>query len=138
MRKLHAGEAPLGTDQSCATESAFARVQPRFSRDARQQRAPDLLRRYEIPYGWNSSPCRILIGAVDVAPTYRDDAVQASVGWPLVEFNLQSGNALVILSGIFGPEPDGDRTWCRVVEFAVEFGISASCDPLVPAERRGA
>ena len=32
--------------------------------------------------------------------------------------------------------PDGDRAWCRVVEFAEEFGISVSYDPLVLAERR--
>ena len=42
--------------------------------------AADLLRRYEIPYAWDASLRRILIGALDVAPTYRDDAVQASVG----------------------------------------------------------
>ena len=44
--------------------------------------AADLLSRYEIPYAWDASFRRILIGALDVAPTYRDDAVQASVGWP--------------------------------------------------------
>ena len=31
----------------------------------------------------------------------------------------------------------GDRAWCRVLEFAEEFGISVSYDPLVLAERRG-
>ncbi len=99
--------------------------------------AADLLSRYEIPYAWDASLRRILIGALDVAPTYRDDAVQASVGWPLVELTLQTGNAPVILTGILRQGPDGDRAWCRVVEFAEEFGISVSYDPLVLAERRG-
>ena len=99
--------------------------------------AADLLSRYEIPYAWDASLRRILIGALDVAPTYRNDAVQASVRWPLVELTLQTGNAPVILTGILRPGPSGDRAWCRVVEFAEEFGISVSYDPLVLAERRG-
>ena len=93
--------------------------------------AADLLERYEIPYAWDASLRRILIGALDVVPTYRDDAVQASVGWPLVELTLQTGNAPVILTGILRPGPDGDRAWCRVLEFAEEFGISVGYDPLV-------
>ena len=44
--------------------------------------------------------------------------------------------APVILTGIL-PGPSGDRAWCRVVEFAEEFGISVSYDPLVLGERRG-
>ena len=99
--------------------------------------AADLLSRYEIPHTWDVSLRRILIGALDVAPTYRDDAVQASVGWPLVELTLQTGDAPVILTGILRPGPDGDRAWCRVVEFAEEFGISVSFEPQVLAERRG-
>ena len=99
--------------------------------------AADLLSRYEISYAWDASLRRILIGALDVAPTYRDDAVQASVGWPLVELTLQTGNAPVILTGILRPGPSGDRVWRRVVEFAEEFGISVSYDPLVVGERRG-
>ena len=67
-----------------------------------------------------------VLATLDLAPTFRDDAVQASVGWPLVELTLQTGNA-----------PSGDRAWCRVVEFAEEFGISVSYDPLVLGERRG-
>ena len=97
----------------------------------------DLLERYEIPHVWDASRRRILIGALDVTPTYRDDAVQASVGWPLVELSLQTGNAPVILTGIVRPGPDGDRAWCRVLEFAEEFGISVAFEPLVLAERRG-
>ena len=75
------------------------------------------------------------IGALDLARTFRDDVVQASVGWPLVELTLQTGNAPVILIGILRPGPSGDRAWCRVVEFAEEFGISVSYDPLVFGER---
>ena len=44
-------------------------------------------------------------------------------GWPLLP--IRSSGA------------DGDRAWCRVVEFAEEFGISVSYDTLVLAERRG-
>lgn len=98
--------------------------------------AADLLSRYEIPYGWDASLRRILIGVLDVAPTSRDSAVQVSVGWPLVELTLQTDNAPVILTGILRPGPDGDRAWCWVVEFAEEFGISVSYEPLVLAERQ--
>ena len=100
-------------------------------------RGADLLSRYEISYAWDASLRRILIGALDVAPTCRDDAVQASVGWPLVELTPQTGNAPVIITGILRPGASGDRAWCRVVEFAEEFGISVSYDPLVLGERRG-
>ena len=72
-----------------------------------------------------------------MAPTYRDDAVQASEGWPLVELTLQIGNAPVILTGIIRSGASGDRAWCRVLEFAEEFGISLSYEPLVFVERRG-
>jgi hypothetical protein len=50
-----------------------------------------------------------------VVPLYLDDAVQASVGWPL---------------------PNG-RAWCRVLEFAEEFQITASFQPFALGERRG-
>ena len=58
------------------------------------------------------------------------------MGWPLFEMSLQSGSALVILRGILLPGTDGDRVWCRVVEFAEEFGISIGFDPLRLEERR--
>ena len=99
--------------------------------------ASELLERYEIPHAWDASLRRILIGALDVAPTFRDDAVQASVGWPLVEMTLQSGSAPVVLTGILRPSESGDRAWCRVHEFAEEFGISVAYEPLVLGERRG-
>ena len=72
-----------------------------------------------------------------MAPTCRDVAVQARVGWPLVEMALQSCQTPVILKGILRPWPDGDRTWCRVLEFAEEFGIRVSFEALVLGERRG-
>ena len=97
----------------------------------------DLLERYAISHDWDASQRRIRIGALDVAPTYREDGVQASIGWPLVELSLQSSSAPVILTGILRPSEQGDRAWCRVVEFAEEFGISIRFDPLVLGERRG-
>ena len=99
--------------------------------------ASDLLERYELPFAWDSSRRRLLIGAMDVSPTFREDGVQAVVGWPLFEMSLQSGSAPVILRGILRPGTDGDRAWCRVVEFAEEFGISVGFDPLRLGERRG-
>lgn len=59
------------------------------------------------------------------------------MGWPLVELTLQTCNDPVILTGILLPDVSGDRAWCRVVEFADEFGISVSYDPLVLGKRRG-
>jgi len=60
-----------------------------------------------------------------VAPSFQEDQVQPSVGWPLVEMAVQSGNSPVILRGILREQ----RAWCRVLEFAEEFGISASFEP---------
>ena len=96
-----------------------------------------LLSRYEIPYAWDASLRRIMIGALVVAPTYLDDAMQASISWPFVELTLHTCKAPVILTGIIRPGASDDRAWCRVVEFAEEFGISVSYDPLVLGERRG-
>jgi hypothetical protein len=59
--------------------------------------AADLLSLYEIPYGWDATRLRILIGSLDVVPTFREDQVQPGVGWPLFEMPLQNGNAPVIL-----------------------------------------
>ncbi len=97
----------------------------------------DLLQRYDLSPQWDANQRRVLIAARDVAPTYRDDAVQATVGWPLVEMALESGQTPVILTGILRPSPDGDRAWCRVLEFAEEFDISVSFEPLLLGERRG-
>ena len=103
--------------------------------------AADLLARYDIPYVWDTSLQRLLVGALDVAPTYRADAIQADVGWALFEMSLQTGNAPVILTGIMRPTSDRPvqtaRAWCRVVEFAEEFGVSIAYNPLVLGERRG-
>ena len=46
---------------------------------------------------------------MDVMPTFREDGVQAEVGWPLFEMSLQSGSAPVILQVILQPGTDGDR-----------------------------
>ena len=51
----------------------------------------DLLKRYDLSAHWDGDQHRVLIAASDVALTYRDDAVQAAVGWPLVEMALQGG-----------------------------------------------
>jgi hypothetical protein len=80
--------------------------------------AADLLTLYDISYEWNPGQRRILIGSTDIAPTYRDDGVQASIGLPLFEMSLQGGDAPVILRGILRD----DRAWCRVLEFAEESG----------------
>jgi hypothetical protein len=66
---------------------------------------------------------RILVGSLDVVPSFREDQVQTWVGWPLFELTLQSDNAPVILRE--------KRAWCRVLEFAEEFGISVTFDPFV-------
>jgi len=73
------------------------------------------------------------VGALDVVPLYREDAVQASVGWPLVEITLAQATAPVILRGILREQ----RAWCRVLEFAEEFAISVAYDPFRLLERRG-
>ena len=99
--------------------------------------ASDVLERYELPFAWDASNRRALIGAMDVSPTFRKDGVQADVGWPLFEMSLQSGSAPVILRGMLRPGTDGDRAWCRVVEFAEKFGIFVGFDPLKLGEGRG-
>lgn len=95
--------------------------------------AAELLERYELAFAWDASRRRLLVGALDVVPLYREDAVQASVGWPLFEITLQQATAPVILRGIVRE----GRAWCRVLEFAEEFGISASFEPFALGERRG-
>ena len=95
--------------------------------------ATALLERYELPFQWDASNRRILVGALDVVPRSQDDAVQASVGWPLFEMTLERSTAPVILRGIVRQ----DRAWCRVLEFAEELGISAAYDPFRLLERRG-
>jgi hypothetical protein len=91
--------------------------------------AADLLSLYEIPYEWDATRRRILIGSLDVVPSFRADQVQPSVGWPLFEMTLQHGNAPVILRGILRD----NRAWCRVLEFAEEFGNSLREKPAATA-----
>jgi hypothetical protein len=95
--------------------------------------ATALLERYELPFQWDASHRRILVGALDVVPRFQDDAVQASVGWPLFEMTLERSSAPVILRGIVRQ----NRAWCRVLEFAEELGISVAYDPFRLLERRG-
>ena len=59
------------------------------------------------------------------------------MGCPLVELTLQTGNTPVNPPGIIRSGSGGDCVWCRAVEFAEEFDISVSYDPLVLGERRG-
>ena len=54
-----------------------------------------------------------------------------------MELTLLTGNAQVIFTGILRPGPSGDRAWCRELEFAEEFGISVSYDPVLLGKRRG-
>ena len=72
-----------------------------------------------------------------MAPTHRDDNVQASVGWPLFTMTLQTCSVTVILTVIVRPFEAGDRAWCRVLGFAEEFGISVMYEPFTLLERRG-
>ena len=95
--------------------------------------AAHLLELYEVPHVWDASHRRILIGSLDLVPTFQVDQVQPGVGWPLYEMTLQNGNAPVILRGILRD----NRAWCRVLEFAEEFGISVSFEPFTLHERRG-
>ncbi|MEX0588701.1 MAG: N-acetylmuramoyl-L-alanine amidase, partial [Cyanobium sp.] len=101
--------------------------------------AAELLERYGLTHSWDASRRRLLVGALDVVPLYREDAVQASVGWPLFELTLEQASAPVILRGILMPEQEAGptRAWCRVLEFAEEFGVSVSFEPFRLGERRG-
>jgi len=95
--------------------------------------AATLLERYDLPFQWDASHRRILVGALDLVPLFLDDAVQASVGWPLFEMTLERATAPVILRGIVRE----GRAWCRVLEFAEELGISVTYGPFRLLERRG-
>ena len=98
--------------------------------------ATHLLDRYLIPYRWDEASQRILVQTVDVVPTFREDGVQRSLGWPIFELLIQSAAAPVLLVGILRQDMDL-KAWCRVLEFAEEFGISVQFDPFVLGERRG-
>ena len=99
--------------------------------------ATHLLDRYLIPYHWDEASQRILVQTVDVVPTFREDAVQRSLGWPVFEVSIQSAAAPVLLVGILRSEMGDEKAWCRVLEFAEEFGISVQFDPFALGERRG-
>jgi hypothetical protein len=95
--------------------------------------AAELLARYEIPFTWDDSHRRILVGSLDLAPRLQENQVQPEVGWPLFEITLPGAGAPVVLRGILRH----NRAWCRVLEFAEEFGISVSFEPFTLLERRG-
>jgi hypothetical protein len=63
--------------------------------------------------------------------------VQRSLGWPIFELSIQSSAVPVLLVGILRSEMGVAKAWCRVLEFAEEFGISVQFDPSVLGERRG-
>lgn len=92
----------------------------------------ELLAFYRSPFERDANRRRILVGSLDVVPTFRKDQVQPDVRWPLFEMTLQNGNAPVILR-----ENRAWWAWCRVLEFAEEFGISVSFEPFTLLERRG-
>jgi hypothetical protein len=95
--------------------------------------AADLLAQYNLAFQWNSEQRRILIGSPDVVPKYLQDRVQADVGYPLCEMSLQGSNSRVILTGIIR----NGRAFIRVLEFAEEFGITRTFNPLKLGRRLG-
>ena len=74
---------------------------------------------------------------IDVVPTFREEVVQRSLGWPIFELSIQSGAAPVLLVGILRSGTGEAKAWCRVLEFVEEFGISVQFDHFVLGERRG-
>lgn len=92
-----------------------------------------LLGVYGISYIWDAQKRRVLVGASDVAPRYSQNKIAATSGLPTFELALQGGNSPVILVGLIHL----NTAYCRVLEFAEEFGISASFHPFALHERRG-
>ena len=99
--------------------------------------ATELLDRYQISYRWDDASQRILVDTIDVVTTCREEAVQRSLGCPIFELSIPSGAVPVLLVGILRTEMGEEKAWCRVLEFAEEFGISVQFDPFVLGERRG-
>ena len=96
-------------------------------------RISSLLGSYGIPYVWDSDKRRILIGSSDVLPRYSQDKFAAQPGLPTFELALQGSNSPIILIGLIYQ----NEAFCQVLEFADEFGISATFNPFVLHERRG-
>jgi hypothetical protein len=96
-------------------------------------RVSELLSRYGIPFIWDAQKRRILIGASDVTPRYSQNKLQSGKGLPTFELALQGGNSPVVLVGLIHQ----DQAYCQVLEFADEFGISASFNPFALSQRRG-
>ena len=64
--------------------------------------ATELLDRYEISYRWDDASQRILVDTIDVVPTFREEAVQRSLGWPIFELSIQSGRRQCCWWAFFG------------------------------------
>jgi hypothetical protein len=96
-------------------------------------KAVNLLSIYDLSFQWQSSERRILVGNLDVTPKYLEDQVQADVGYPLFEMSLQRQNAPIILVGIIRDH----SAYCKVYEFAQEFGITVSLNPFKLGRRLG-
>ena len=61
--------------------------------------ATELLDRHQISYRWDDASQRILVDTIDLVPTFREEAVQRSLGWPIFELSIQSGAAPVLFGG---------------------------------------
>lgn len=96
-------------------------------------KAADLLNLYEIPFEWNAGKRRILLGATDIVPKYLQDQVHPSGELPSFEMALQGGNSPIILIGLIRD----NQSYCRVLEFAEELGITVTFDPFKLGERQG-
>ena len=81
--------------------------------------------------------CDSLDGLAELQHQLLPWCEQQGISTELQWWSQDMAAALQDLLGILRPGPSGDRAWCRVVEFAEEFGISVSYDPLVLGERRG-
>jgi len=87
-----------------------------------------------FPIDWDANRRRILIGSLDVAPTFQENQGAAQRRWPLFEMTLQHGNAPVILRGIPARKPP-PRAACSICP--KKFGHPAtSFEPFHPDRKR--
>lgn len=96
-------------------------------------KATNLLSIYDLSFQWKNDEHRILVGNFDVAPKYLEEQVQSDVGYPLFEMSLQGQNAPIVLVGIIRD----NSAYCKVYEFAQEFGITVSFNPFKLGSRLG-
>jgi hypothetical protein len=92
-------------------------------------RATELLDPYHISYRWEDTNQRILVDTIDVVSTFREEAVQRSLGRPIFELSVQSGAAPVLLVAILRSEMGVARACCRVMEFAEGLGFQCILNP---------